>query len=315
MEFNAYFFFIGLVFILKIIISNKGLTPYVKLFIVIAGVFNYGAYLATTSIQGFTPNFYKISQQLYGDLGVSRLTTVEEAKSYYRKLSVKLSPDKSSEPDAEAQFIVMQRLYSVLSNPSSRASYEAYGNEAVVNGDAAGFYFVWMMLAYGMTCSTRTEYAGRLILLAYILLGLSEFEVKTTISNAPPYGYTDFTVFEWFVIVRAVFPALAALFMTLNEWRHLNKEAASEVDFEKKWSYLEALRIGYYCNQAKDLPQEERFQAVCKMIDDYKQTTSEEAKKTMQSGSKQLFAGLAKVAFLLVSMRGAAHLINKQFFG
>lgn len=233
MEFNAYFFFIAFVFVLKTLITNRSLSNLSKGILVLFAVVDYGIYLGFSSAKSMPSNLYKVSQELYGPLGVSRSTSVEEARSFYRKLSVKLSPDKNASHDAAQQFIAMQEVYSILSNPTNRAAYEAYGKGAVVDSDAAGFYFVWMMLAYGMTCSTRTEYGGRLILLGFILIGLSEFEVKTTISNDPPYGYFDFTVFEWFELLRAIFPALAALLMAINEWRYYTKEAESDKDLEK----------------------------------------------------------------------------------
>jgi hypothetical protein len=233
MELNSYFAFIVLIFGLKSLVTTNTLTNASKVVLVGLIVTVYGGLLGYFTYISMPPNLYKLSQEAYSPLGVSRSTTVEEARSCYRKLSIQLSPDKNSSPDAAQQFIAMQEIYAVLSNPTSRAAYEAYGTGHVISSDAGTFYFVWMMLVYGMTCSPRTEYGGRLLLLTYILVGLSEFEAKTTLSNDPPYGPWDIAVFEWFDLLRAVFPAAAAVLMSLNEWKYYSREAQSEQDLEK----------------------------------------------------------------------------------
>jgi DnaJ-class molecular chaperone len=99
----------------------------------------YGGLLGYFTYISMPPNLYKLSQEAYSTLGVSRSTTVEEAWSSYRKLSDRLSPDRNSSPDAASQFIAMQEIYTVLSSPTNRAAYEAYGTGQVISSDAEAF--------------------------------------------------------------------------------------------------------------------------------------------------------------------------------
>ncbi|VUZ47916.1 unnamed protein product [Hymenolepis diminuta] len=72
-------------------------------------------------------NVFAGGDDLYERLHVSRLATIKEIKSAYRREATKWHPDRNSDANAEEKFIEITKAYEVLSNPQKRAKYDAYG--------------------------------------------------------------------------------------------------------------------------------------------------------------------------------------------
>ena len=66
----------------------------------------------------------------YEVLGLSKNSDEKEIKTAYRKLSMKLHPDRNKAPDAEEKFKEVQEAYEILSNPESRSKYDKFGHAA-----------------------------------------------------------------------------------------------------------------------------------------------------------------------------------------
>ena len=75
----------------------------------------------------------------YEVLGVSREADQDEIKKAYRKLAVKLHPDKNpGDKNAEESFKELGEAYEALSDPQRRAAYNQFGHAAFDARQRAG---------------------------------------------------------------------------------------------------------------------------------------------------------------------------------
>lgn len=75
----------------------------------------------------------------YEILGVSKNASETEIKSKYRKLAIKMHPDKNKEdPEAGKKFAEITNAYQVLSDPEKRKKYDMFGEDGV-EGKGEGF--------------------------------------------------------------------------------------------------------------------------------------------------------------------------------
>jgi molecular chaperone DnaJ len=73
----------------------------------------------------------------YEVLGVARNASEDDLKKAYRRLAVKLHPDKNpGDPNAEGQFKELGEAYDILSDADKRAAYDRYGHAAFAQGTA-----------------------------------------------------------------------------------------------------------------------------------------------------------------------------------
>ena len=72
------------------------------------------------------------NKDYYGILGVEKSCSVEEIRKAYRKLSLKVHPDKNKAPGAEEAFKAVSKAFQCLSNEESRKKYDLVGSDEPV---------------------------------------------------------------------------------------------------------------------------------------------------------------------------------------
>lgn len=72
-------------------------------------------------------------QDYYSILEVERDATAETIKKSFRKLALAYHPDRNDDPQAEAQFKLINEAYAVLSDPEKRRRYDRYGHDETPN--------------------------------------------------------------------------------------------------------------------------------------------------------------------------------------
>lgn len=77
------------------------------------------------------------SKDFYDILAISKDSSDDDIKRAYKKLALKLHPDKNSAPGAEEAFKGVSRAFSCLSDPEKRANYDQYGYEDRAQAAAA----------------------------------------------------------------------------------------------------------------------------------------------------------------------------------
>lgn len=75
----------------------------------------------------------------YEALGLPRNATEAELKQAYRRLAMKLHPDRNpGDPEAEAAFKEAKEAWEVLKDPRKRAAYDQFGHAGVAGGAGGG---------------------------------------------------------------------------------------------------------------------------------------------------------------------------------
>mmetsp|Transcript_32361 Transcript_32361/g.75123 ORF Transcript_32361/g.75123 Transcript_32361/m.75123 type:complete len:253 (-) Transcript_32361:104-862(-) len=74
----------------------------------------------------------------YGILGVDKQADEETLKKAYRKLALRLHPDKCKDEGAEDAFKKVGEAFSVLSDPEKRRRYDQFGISALREGGGPG---------------------------------------------------------------------------------------------------------------------------------------------------------------------------------
>ncbi|KAM3325443.1 chaperone protein dnaJ 49 [Capsicum chacoense] len=86
-------------------------------------------------VSGYTEEQVSIVRELkkkkdyYDILGLEKGCSVEEVRKAYRKLSLKVHPDKNKAPGAEEAFKMVSKAFKCLSDEESRRTYDTVGSE------------------------------------------------------------------------------------------------------------------------------------------------------------------------------------------
>ncbi|KAG8432515.1 hypothetical protein GDO86_016963 [Hymenochirus boettgeri] len=88
-------------------------------------------------------------QDYYNLLGVSKEASNREIRQAFKKLALKLHPDKNqNDPDAHDKFLKINRAYEVLKDEDLRKKYDKYGEKGLEDQQQGGRYESWSYYRY-----------------------------------------------------------------------------------------------------------------------------------------------------------------------
>ncbi|KAB1279024.1 DnaJ-like protein subfamily C member 10 [Camelus dromedarius] len=88
-------------------------------------------------------------QDFYSLLGVSKTATSREIRQAFKKLALKLHPDKNpNNPNAHSDFLKINRAYEVLKDEDLRKKYDKYGEKGLADNQEGGQYESWNYYRY-----------------------------------------------------------------------------------------------------------------------------------------------------------------------
>jgi len=190
-------------------------------------------------IQQQGPNHYQI-------LDVTRESNPLEIKRAYKKLGLKLHPDKNPSPDAADEFDRVKQAYDVLMDLELRDVYNKFGKEGVANNkrysetqfliEVAIFYVSWAVMAFLLTMGKKSGQARDWTFTGMIVMLVVEVVVMTSQTNPiPSWLFPTVTEYDLVRIMHSIFPAF------MNGCRSLGSFLFVDVD-EQLRQFLLALQ-------------------------------------------------------------------------
>ncbi|XP_018415010.1 PREDICTED: dnaJ homolog subfamily C member 10 [Nanorana parkeri] len=90
-----------------------------------------------------------MDEDYYSLLAVSRASSSREIRQAFKKLALKLHPDKNkNDPDAHDKFLKINRAYEVLKDDDLRKKYDKYGEKGLEDQQQGGRYESWNFYRY-----------------------------------------------------------------------------------------------------------------------------------------------------------------------
>ncbi|CAH0604967.1 unnamed protein product [Chrysodeixis includens] len=83
----------------------------------------------------------EVNQNFYELLGVNQDASPAEIKSAFKKLTLKLHPDKNDAPDADVQFRNLVSVHNILKDPGKREKYNEVLKNGLPNWRSAIYYY------------------------------------------------------------------------------------------------------------------------------------------------------------------------------
>uniref|UniRef100_A0A8D0HRS0 DnaJ homolog subfamily C member 10 n=1 Tax=Sphenodon punctatus TaxID=8508 RepID=A0A8D0HRS0_SPHPU len=101
--------------------------------------------------------FVCTDQDYYSLLGISKEATSREIRQAFKKLELKLHPDKNqNDPDAHENFLKINRAYEVLKDEDLRKKYDKYGEKGLDDHQQGGQYESWHYYRYDFDAAVNS---------------------------------------------------------------------------------------------------------------------------------------------------------------
>lgn len=173
-------------------------------------------------------------QNYYTLLEVQRHSSAMEIRAAYKRVSLKLHPDKNPSGEAEVAFQRVKHAYDVLMDEKSRDIYNRFGSAAALSSadprsdelkliaDIGILYVAWGILSYLSTSSASSKLCRTWIALITLLVLVIEVSFLLTESQLPVWLGSATTEHQLLLILHSVLPCLAISLRSLAEFLYVD---------------------------------------------------------------------------------------------
>ena len=181
-------------------------------------------------MQAKGPNHYVL-------LNVNRNSSPLDIKRSYKKLSLKLHPDKNpNDPNASAKFDRVKKAYDVLMDMEFREVYNKFGQDGINSNkrfdetqffiELGVFYVTWGIMAYVLTLGKRSGLARQWTFTGLIVMLVIEISIMTSRGNPfPSWFFPQNTEYECVWLMHTLFPALMNGCRSIGGYLYVDLEA------------------------------------------------------------------------------------------
>ena len=170
------------------------------------------------------PNHYSL-------LEVTRHSSPLEIRQSFKKISLKLHPDKNPSKEAETKFQSLKSAYDILMDEKNRDIYNRFGSgvtadprldELKLIGDIFFNYLKWGLLSYLATNALGTKMCRTWVMLTLLCMLALEVSFCLTESSLPSWFPGNLTEYELIFFLHSIFPGLLLTFRSVVESMHVD---------------------------------------------------------------------------------------------
>jgi hypothetical protein len=182
------------------------------------------------------PDIYANSDY-YQRLEVGRHSTPMEVRAAYKRVSLKLHPDKNPAKDAEAIFANVKAAYDVLMDEKSRDAFNRFGKAGVTSdpridelkliAEMGAKYIFWGLATFVGTTSAGAKLC-RVWLFIFLLVMLAvEVSFGLTESVLPAWAPEALTEYQVITSLHALFPCVLLSLRALGEHLYVDVDGTT----------------------------------------------------------------------------------------
>ena len=187
----------------------------------------------------------------YSFLEVTRHSSPMEIRQSFKKLSLKLHPDKNPSSEAEAKFQTLKAAYDILMDEKSRDIYNRYGSgvstdprldELKLIGDISLKYLLWGLLTYLVTNTLGTRMCRTWVMLTLLCMLAVEVAFSLTESSIPSWFPGNLTEHDLVFTLHSIFPGVLLTFRSVIERLYVDMNRVTSEVLDNLLVHQEALQ-------------------------------------------------------------------------
>ncbi|KAL4707452.1 hypothetical protein ACJJTC_008637, partial [Scirpophaga incertulas] len=214
----------------------------------------------------------EVNQNFYELIGVTQEASQAEIKSAFKKLTLKLHPDKNDSPDADVQFRNLVSVHNILKDPGKREKYNEVLKNGLPNWRSAIYYYrhvrkmglaegsiiLFIIITFSQYAVGWAAYAEKRFTAEQILNSRGKKHTKKSgfdaglaeiLEQLPKPSIKDTLPFQ---IPRLIWWLITAIPRSIAEIRRIMKENEEEAKRQKKKEEEERLRAERQAAQAAE---------------------------------------------------------------